>query len=658
MGLLRWVVAVAVVCCLGLNEGAAQSADMRWGSIPDEHLAALDFPADPNAQAIVLGDVADVRIDNRGEVRFERHRRVKVLNEGGYDLGTITIHYDARDRAQRISGIRGQTFVTERGRTRRIQMGRDAVFTERLEGGYERVTFTLPALAPGAVFEFRYELVSRSPLQTPRWFFQDSEPTLWSEYRLEHPATLAYTFLSMNNPQWAVRTEERGTRHDGDTRIHRWAVANAPALRGERHMTAPADHRLRLETQLVEYLDPRIGRVRVLGSWGDLAATIEDGTTLSAQARPSRSVRQRAQELVRGIDEPEAQARRIYEAVRSEMTWNGQYDVFPSSDLGAVMTEGRGNAADINGLLVGMLREAGIEAATVLVSTRSSGRVIKEFPLVSQFNLSLAAARLNGSWVLLDATHPRRPFGVLPENALNGEAWMPGGSPEWVRLNGTPDRHHVHLDAELRDGVLVGTLRSEHEGYGAIDLLDALDVHAPDVVLGERVLNGGVGLRDVVLTPEEGKATFEAAFRIDQATQRVGDMHLLRAVPLFGLDESPFTQESRSFPVDFAFPRAFEMTAEIRLPDGFEIDEMPSDVLLRLPQQGGTFERTAEVREGVLHLSARRTIQRTIYQPGDYSGLKRHYDRMIAAEQDMVVLRPASAAALPSAAPEAAVDYP
>ena len=46
---------------------------------------------------------------------FERHTRIKILTEGGYDWGTVSIPYYAENKTQVVRSIKGQTFTPGSG---------------------------------------------------------------------------------------------------------------------------------------------------------------------------------------------------------------------------------------------------------------------------------------------------------------------------------------------------------------------------------------------------------------------------------------------------------------------------------------------------------------------------------------------------------------
>jgi len=639
------------VCCAAA--AVAQPTAHRWGNVPPEHLAMREFPADPDAQAVILQDVADILVERDGTVEYLRHRRVKVLGEGAYSLATVSLVYDTSDRSQSVDRVRGQTFVPQPdGSVRRVALDRSGIFTENLQGGRRRITFTLPALEPGAVFEYSYRYENASPLLIPRWDFQESEPVLYSEYRVEHPRTFAYTFLTPNAPFFTVNTQERGSRAGGETTIRRWVLVDVPALREEPYMTTLDDHLIRLEGQLSEHFHPRLGPVKVLGSWEELATTLRDHPDLGRALRVPRGLRRQAETLTAGVDGDEARARALYDFVRTSVSWDGRRRVFTESPLARVLEAGRGTAAEANLLLVALLREAGLTAEPVLLSTRDNGAVIEGFPLVSQFNLTAAAVRLGGRWTLLDATDPVRPFGMLPAEALNHRAWVVGERPEWVGVPPGQSAHRIHLTGEVSpEGTLVGTIRSERSGYSGAAARRAVREHGASGYLTDALLDGvaGLGVADARVEHEddlEEALVATASVRLDGYLQTAAGLSMMHVKPLLREDENPFRRETRTFPVDFAYPRTVEFTAEVRLPEGYTVDESPGRSFFVLPNSGGVYERSLDVRDGVMHVAVRRTLLRSRMDPPAYPALREFFERVASAERDVLVLRPTASAEL------------
>ncbi|HZE70137.1 MAG TPA: hypothetical protein VE135_11515 [Pyrinomonadaceae bacterium] len=82
--------------------------------------------------------------------------------------------------------------------------------------------------------------------------------------------------------------------------------------------------------------------------------------------------------------------------------------------------------------------------------------------------------------------------------------------------------------------------------------------------------------------------------------------------------------------------RAFTETVRVKLPAGFDVDEMPDPVNLRVAF--GSYETRYAVKDGEL-IFTRSLSQRASTIPADeYQGVRSFYERIRSAEQAPVVL--------------------
>src|SRR3989304_5560172 len=106
---------------MGIAAGPGHAQDRRdpgppkWGTIPREHLEMDHYAPDSMAAAVVLVDYGSRVFESDLDMVFERHTRIKVLTEAGYAWATVTIPYLAEGRTQRVTDIRGRTYVAAEG---------------------------------------------------------------------------------------------------------------------------------------------------------------------------------------------------------------------------------------------------------------------------------------------------------------------------------------------------------------------------------------------------------------------------------------------------------------------------------------------------------------------------------------------------------------
>ena len=372
------LVAAALVALAA--SAAAQDPPIRWGDVSPAEIEIQEVTSDPDAAAIILGDVGfdEMEPDFKG-VRYTRrhHRRVKVLTEAGYEEGEFSFRYSTDDA--RVMRIRAQTFVPQPGGgLRTVELGRRDIYREEVRDGVEEVRFTMPALAPGVIFEYEYTYESDGAFVTPpAWYFQNSEPTVFSEYRVSIPYFLEYVTLQ----QGSVSSDgpRQSSRHFGRTTDIRWSAQGVPALREEPHTTTYKDYTTRVQLQLSRVVFDGLPQ-NILTSWGDVAESLDDNDHFGRRLATSRLRRAQVEGLSGTRDE---KMEAVYDLVRESYLSNGRGGMFADRDLNDVIETKSGTDPELTLLLAALLREAGVPVQLALISTRPNGRPIEHYPIVS-----------------------------------------------------------------------------------------------------------------------------------------------------------------------------------------------------------------------------------------------------------------------------------
>jgi len=125
----------------------------------------------------------------------------------------------------------------------------------------------------------------------------------------------------------------------------------------------------------------------------------------------------------------------IYRFVMKSFKWNGEYAFSPQQDLKDFLYTRTGSSAELNLLLVNLLRRAGFQADPLLIRTNDFGLPERLYPMKDQFNHVIAFVEMGGSQYLLDATS-----GSLDENRLNikdigTQGWIVRTeNPGWIEI--------------------------------------------------------------------------------------------------------------------------------------------------------------------------------------------------------------------------------
>lgn len=625
----------------------------EWGEITPEELRWTEFPPDSNANAVVLSDYGEVTFHGDFNIRKTRHTRIKILNEAGYSHGDVGFTYHSADNLQRLRRVEAVTYtLDESGEVQRHPLLQSAITEDDVTSRYTLVRFSMPALESGAVIEYRYELTSRHPHYLSDWTFQSSEPTLWSEFEAQIPAVLGYVQVSQVFQPFEVRESERihrilylnGPNTSGNT--HRWAMKNIPALRDEPFMTSRSDYLNRIRFQLSEYLLPGVGRRLVLHDWDTVAEELRQHTDFGRQIGTNRPMRRQVSELTSGLDDPEEMIQAVHNYVRDHIQWNGEYGFTARNGVRRTFSDQSGNGSDINLLLISLLREAGIDADPVIIRLRSSGRIIDLYPMIAQFNHTLALAITDDQMYILDATRKNLEWNLLPFDALAERGLLIRRKPEWISFSAfSPDQRRAYAQVRIcgETGTLSGTIQSNHSGYAGYYSRRSISRNSEEEFLRTEYLEH---FDDPVISDQEftdlDNPDAPLHFRFDFDNARYGyevDGRLyISPHILYRLDDNPFTLEDRHFPVDFGIPRIRNYTMHLEIPENYEVVEAPENLMVSL-ELHGHYRHLTEMFGNSYQISSEFNFPSTRVEPEDYQQLQVFYNLIADSHNEMLVLQ-------------------
>jgi hypothetical protein len=429
---------------------------------------------------------------------------------------------------------------------------------------------------------------------------------------------------------------------------YHWAMKNVPALREEPYMTTPDDYVARIDFELAGTKMPGSVYHNVAGSWAKINDELLSSEEFGLLLDRAGFLKEQLQPLVAQYPDPQARAAAVRELVLQNVKHDGTSRRLASGSLKHTWEQHRGNSADVNLLFIAALRQAGLPAQPVVLSTRAHGRINQSFPLLEQYNYVVGLLPLEGDKeLLLDATEPLLPCGVLPARCLNQVGRLvakevPG---RWVSL--TPSQRHTHYqEVKLTidpQGNLSGQVREEHGGYaGALvrEKLQQLGEKKYVTQLMSRHANWEVPSYKFNAVSEVGKS-LGLNYELRQAASSPGTSQELYIKPLeaFSDPQNPFRHETRIYPVDFGAPTQEVMVVTLTLPAGY-VAELPQATSLSLPDKGGRYLYSAtSPAPGTVQLISRLTLDKPVYSAEEYGALREFYRLALAKQAEALVLK-------------------
>ena len=637
------------------------------------------YEKDTTAPAVVLADYGVSSIDYiQGTgfvIKFERLRRVKILTKDGYDWGNFTIRlYRDGTTEEDLASIKAITYNLEKGKIVETKLRNDAIIREEADKNIRNVKIALPNVREGSVIEISYKVTSPFLFNFQDWDFQSTIPIVWGEYRAHIPEYFeykklmqGYLALSISESSEVKRSFElvyrekigggnTSTRFGGSSgntererveyteKYFRWALKDAPAFREEPFLTTYRDYISNLHFELSSMQMPNQPIKYFNNSWEGLGRDFLDNSSFGGVISGSGFLKDHIEKATTGKSDPKEIIAGIYNYVKENVLWNGQYRKYSDENLKRVMENKRGSSAEINLMLISMLQKANIKAAPVLISTRNHGFIRKDNPISSQFNYVIAAVDLEGKLLLLDATDRSLPLNVLPERCLNGEGFMirPDKS-EWIKINPIKSRTTVSSDLTLSAaGEFKGKIQFTHDGYYAQNVRkkffkDGKEGYVKDLASSYAWNISSSEFENMDKLGETVKEIHQ--LQINDNIQANGDHMYFNPIMVMRVDENPFQLEKREYPVDFGSPEEKIFVARITLPKDWTVEELPKPKALVLPGGVAKCIYTVTQNGNVLSVTSQLVINKALFSQDEYPGLRDFYGQVVAKQAELVVLK-------------------
>lgn len=669
--------AFLLICSIGFS---ATPPDISFGKISQKELEMKFYHLDSTAGAVVLGDYGTSRFtynQNKGiQVLFTRHTRIKILNTQGYQWADVEIPiYHNGSSEEDVTQLKGFTYNLQDGKTEKSKLKSDGKFVEKRSEHWNVIKFTMPNVKEGSVIEYSYTIVSDFLFNLQDWEFQKTIPVAWSEYEVRIPEYFYYKQLSQGYHPLVInetsvigdnfmivereRTGGEGLRSgpvqskvsnrqiNFSTTVNRWAAQDMPAMVEEPFMTTLSDYIMKIEFELASTQFPGSPVKNYTTTWENIDKELLNDDNFGDLIKRRAGLKDQVSVITKDKATPEEKLSAIYNFVRDQINWTGTSALNASQSFKQTLEKKSGNSAEVNLLLIGMLREAGITADPVVLSTRTHGILRKSFPMLSQFNYVFAHAKIGDHTFMLDATESSCPQGVLPVRCLNGEGRLVNleGGEKWIDLMPHAASNHfimvnLNLDQEQR---LIGKVSNSRTQYDALSVRHKIkanhDVEQYITEIKEDLQGWEVkeyNLQDVEEINKPLKEDFEV-----ELTRHIntGEIMYLNGVLAGKMTENPFKLEERLYPVDFAYPHTKTYMLNLTLPEGYVFEEVPVSAVIALPNQGGTYSYATKVIGNTIQILSKLEIKKSRFLVDEYPYLREFFDLVVAKQGEQLVIR-------------------
>ncbi|QNA46360.1 DUF3857 domain-containing protein [Lacibacter sediminis] len=616
------------------NETSAQEIT-PFGKIDKEEFATKECSYDKEAIAEYLIDMAEVRYYATGSTFLNETTpriRIKILNEKALELANVRIGFYSKDKQEYIRAIEGYTYnLNSNGELEETKLEKKSIFVQNIDENTAMMVFSMPNVKVGSIIEYRYEHTRCNYFGIEDWAFQRPYPVRYSEYNVEIPTTFAFDYHIRHTLPVEETTE---------TNIRRFVMKDVPGLEREPFMSSLKDY-----LQRIDFQHRFFKRQSQETNWGKLIYLILENESFGLQLNKNIYKTTNLPDELKNLSNPINRLNTIVDYVKREVTWNGKTSIWVQEGIKNALDKHYGNSADMNLLLLSLLREAGFKAYPVLVSTRSNGKVNSSYPFLHQFNNVYVCTETNGNPHIIDVTNFTNPVTQVPWDVQFTEGLLVDKAiGQFIKLGDTTNRFKLSTSVWVditNDGKIAGTANVFAFEYAKDERLKSLRQ-------GEKKY-----LSDYFTTPHPDfkfdslkyknqkidSLPLENVIQFSGTLNSSGDYMFYSPNFLMELEKNEFISDKRFTDIEFGYIQYYNMFTTLRFPQGFELEELPNNTRMIMPDTSISLQRFVSRNENSISMRYTLEIKRPTFYADEYPEFKIFYAKLFEILNEQIVFK-------------------
>jgi Domain of Unknown Function with PDB structure (DUF3857) len=581
----------------------------------------------------------------------ERKVRIKILKAKALNLANIIIPYFADD--EKLKEVDGCTYnLDENGNVIISRVGITDVYRRKSPSGSNELVMLLPAVKVGSVIEYKYTLHAEDEGYVRDWYFQDEIPTRVSYYNISLPQVYDFaeeTFL--RQPADIEQKTEQGFYGSGQFSMKvpvlkkTIIVKNIPALNIEPYMSSANDYLQRILYHRMPEPDTDSNEPGSIALWRELAVIYEKRMDLSKQL--SVPVPQ-TQALIPAMQK-EKDTSVIIQAfcsfINSKIGLNKEVNIFSLENMHSVWEKRKGSQAEINIMLINLLRKANIMAYPMLSSTVENGAVLPEVASYRQFNILLTCIPADSGFYIINAADKLQHISLTPYEVLTSTGLLiDGANSRLIDLQDVKQPYRQMTSVYLavqKDGTAAGQAIISSGGYARAERLGIWEKDPKKS--GEQFLNYANATLTVdslkVSNEADDRKSFDQTAWFNMKLSNSGNYYYVSTNLFTGLSENPFNASQRLSAVNFRYLQHYDIYLSIALPEGFVFEDLPENKTIMMSDKSIIFSRQLSASVNLLNIKMQLDFSKAVYPASEYDALRDYYKKMYNLLAEQVVIK-------------------
>lgn len=645
--------------------------DYELGKVTIQELNQKKHATDTSAVAAILFSKGKSFIEYTNTDGFvlisEIEYKIKIYKKEGLNWANKEIAYYVGGTSKESASInKATTYNLVNGKIEKTKLNGEGEFKENVNKNWNSLKFTMPNVKEGSIIEYKYTIKSKYFSNLQDWRFQQIIPVDYSEYKTIIPEYFSYNFYTRGSFKLDINKESKsrsielldtrtlaqrnGGARDSDQMsivetVTLIKAKDVPALIEEDFSNNIENYLSSIQYQLTSIQYPN-DQIKVFShSWEDVASSINESYNFGEELKKDNYFENEYSNLINGKTlNSNEKIDIIYNFVKNHYKWNEDYGIYTDVGVNKAYKEKVGNVAEINFTLIAMLRKAGLYAHPILLTTRSKS--INLYPSTTAFNYVICGVEIGDKIIFLDATDKLLKSDLLPTRALNyiGRLVRPNGTSIEVDLS--PKSHSkksviifASIDNQSVKGNIKETLtgnraynfRSKNSSLSEESYLENIEKNMPGFEISEYKIENKKNENEPVKE--------DYYFTSSNEIEVINDKLFFKPLLFFAIDENPFKQEKRDYPIDFKYPIHDSYTITYNIPQGYVVESIPEKTNIATEDNLASFSFLTANMGNKVQIVSSFYINSALISSEYYDSLKEFYNQVFLKMNEKIVLK-------------------
>ncbi|NML56503.1 transglutaminase-like domain-containing protein [Chryseobacterium cheonjiense] len=607
----------------------------------DADLSKQKSTLDENAPAEILYKSLHFSMDYAtGNLIKSTFYRVKIYDkdkaEDWLNL-EIPLYQNGGDQ-ESLSKIKAYTYNLENGAAVATKVDKSSKYKSK-ESKYISINkFAFPNVKNGSVIEYQYEVISPFGFSVPEILIETDTPSLYTEYVLDSPSSVAYNLNYTGSLLPKYKEVDERLLYGTNYRTYRFGYENIKAFKTEKFVNNDRNYRTKIGAELhsTNFRELKL----YSSSWEQIKDRMYEREDFGGELKKTRLAKENMPANIAGISNELDKADAIFSYVKNTFTWNRDAGLYTDEGIKKMLETKIGNAAEINLFLVMLLREAGIKADPLAISTINNGLINLASPNVSNMNFVIAAIQTKDGYHLYDATVKQSSIDQLPPRDWNqfGILLSKEKVQQLTMSNAKTSFTYLTATAKINDdGSISGNYSDRDTGTYAMFAKESYDDNA-DKYKKQYKENFSIDFTDIdSKVIENGDFESTMKFSSENLIDKVGKKIIINPMLFLNKNSNEFDQtEERKYMIDFITPFTRVKKIVLQIPEGYAIEEMPKNKKIVTEDKEIEYSYIAEQKGNTLEVISTTKVLSPNYPKEYYPAFKQIWG--VASKQENQVI--------------------